>query len=109
MGELQPERLLSPPDPSSPAVIAEERVLSVDDVEQQTRCLARALDGSGVGGGEGGGVRARGRVGGGVGGLGRARAGGRGGAWAGALGAGFWPGWGRSPVGLALGTAAAST
>ncbi len=62
MRELQPERLLSPSDPSTPAVIAEERVLSWDDVERRSRCLARALDGSGLGEGDVWGVLARNRV-----------------------------------------------
>jgi long-chain acyl-CoA synthetase len=62
MGELQPERLLSPRDPSTPAVIADERVLSWDDLERRARCLARALHGSGLGEGDVWGVLARNRA-----------------------------------------------
>jgi acyl-CoA synthetase (AMP-forming)/AMP-acid ligase II len=62
MRELQPERLLSPSDPSTPAVTAEEHVLSWDDVERRSRCLARALDGSGLGEDDVWGVLARNRV-----------------------------------------------
>ena len=75
MGELQPERLLSPPDPSTPAVIAEERVLSWDDIERRSRSLARALDGSSLGEGDVWGVLARNRVEWAEFGLGNARAG----------------------------------
>ncbi len=62
MGELQPERLLSPTDPTDPAVIAEDRTLSWNDVERRTRCLARSLVGSDVGSGQVWGVLARNRV-----------------------------------------------
>lgn len=62
MGQLQPERLLSPSDPSTPAVTAEDRVLSWDDVERRSRCLARALDGSRLGEGDVWGVLAQNRV-----------------------------------------------
>jgi acyl-CoA synthetase (AMP-forming)/AMP-acid ligase II len=43
-------------------VTAEEHVLSWDDVERRSRCLARALDGSGLGEGDVWGVLARNRV-----------------------------------------------
>ncbi len=59
MEELQPERLLSPPDPASPAVIAGDRTLTWDDVERRARCVARALEGAGVDIGEVWGVLAR--------------------------------------------------
>lgn len=62
MGELQPERLLSPADPSSPAVLGSDRTLSWDDIERRARRLARALDGSSVDAGEVWGVLARNRV-----------------------------------------------
>ena len=62
MGELQPERLLSPTDPAGPAVIAGDRTLSWDDVERRARCLARALAESDVGVGQVWGVLARNRV-----------------------------------------------
>ncbi len=62
MGELQPERLLSPADSSNPAVIAGDRTLSWDGVERRARCVARALDGSGVGVGAVWGVLARNRA-----------------------------------------------
>jgi long-chain acyl-CoA synthetase len=75
MGELQPERLLSPPDPSTPAVTSDERVLSWDDVERRARCLARALVGFGLDGGGVWGVLARNRAEWAEFGLGNARAG----------------------------------
>lgn len=62
MGELQPERLLSPIDPSRPAVIADDRTLTWNDIERRTRCVARALDGSGIGEGHVWGLLARNRV-----------------------------------------------
>jgi len=62
MGEPQPERLMSPIDPMTAAVIASDRVLSWDEVETRARRLARALDGAGVSLGDVWGVLARNRV-----------------------------------------------
>jgi long-chain acyl-CoA synthetase len=56
-------------------VTADDRVLSWADVEHRSRCLARALDGSGLGEGDVWGVLARDRVEWAEFGLGNARAG----------------------------------
>lgn len=62
MGELQPQRLLSPADPSRPAVIATERTLSWNELERRARQLARALDATGISTGDVWGTLARNRV-----------------------------------------------
>ena len=62
MGEMQPERLLSPPDPAQSTVIAGDRTLTWDDVERRARCVARALEGADVAIGEVWGLLARNRA-----------------------------------------------
>lgn len=61
VGELQPERLWSPTDPTAAAVTDHERTLSWDDVERRARMLARALVAQGLGSGRVWGVFARNR------------------------------------------------
>ena len=62
MGELQPERLLSPTDPTEVAVTGPNRSLTWDEVELRSRRLARALVGAGLGSGDVWGVLSRNRA-----------------------------------------------